>query len=421
VTLFFLLFAAPGAAFTPAGTDAAPRFADVVDVPAADLVPFHGLPLQRLGLYACVRRACRPIPVQVDERDADGHWVLDSGPAAGQDTPPATLDANDHVLFMAADAGERAQRADLPGRFPVVEVAVRDPLQATTRWAYLVAFAAAAPRSTKTYVDYDPSSDRVRGARVTLGFRGSIPSQLFLHDGGVHENVLDRFKVRATASFFWGLLRFTRSEDDVTSEFLGWREGPIRVIRAAQHRVRLGWGIRSPTFGSYVYVHRDFARLPVTLRLNVKATFFFSSIDIRTVLDFRDLRGWGVLVPGTPGLLPVDGHTSAAEEEVGSSTQPWFALLGPHVTLLQSMRVSPSLHSVRRRLYYRDSPAGAEPPEEFGGELPGIGYRMDGWEDVGAGAHWFEALSYALPVGVDVYDFVEAQQVPLQVGLTEAR
>jgi hypothetical protein len=421
VTLFSALSAAQAVASAPSPTDPSVRFGEIVDVSAANLAPFHGLPLERLGLYACVRGACRPIPLQIDERDPQGHWVIDRGPGAGSDTPPATLDGNDHLLFMAADAGKRVQRADLPGRFPVVEVRVHDPLQSSTRWAYLVAFAEAAPRSTTTYVRYDPASDSVRGARVTLGFRGGIPSQLGLHGDHLQDDLLDRFKVRATASFFWGLLRFSRSEDDVSSEFLGWREGPIRVIRAAQHRVRLGWGIRSPTFGSYVYVHRDFARLPVSLRLNFKATFFFSGIDIRTVLDFRDLRGWGVLVPGIPGLLPVDGQTSAAEEHVGSLADPWFALLGPHITLVQSMRVSPSLQSMRRRLYYRDAPAGAEPPEEFAGELPGIGYRMDGWEKVGPGAHWFEALSYALPVGVDVHDFMDARRVPLQVGVAEAR
>src|SRR5207245_6200110 len=66
---------------------------------------------------------------------------------------------------------------------------------------YLVAFPDIAPRSATRYVDYDASADRVRGARVSLGFHRGVPGYLAIPDGpgGAETNVLDRLKVRATA------------------------------------------------------------------------------------------------------------------------------------------------------------------------------------------------------------------------------
>jgi hypothetical protein len=406
--LAWLAWAAGAPAQTPV------RFADVVDVAATELAPLAAVPIERLALFACAGPDCQPIPFQIDERDADGRWVLDHGPEPNLDAPAAVLDGNDRLLFMAQDAGGRALRADLPGSLPAVELTVYDPTTAKTRWTYLVAFSGRAPRSPLSYVRYDPSSDSVSGARVTLGFRRGLPSLLRIASADDGDNLLDRFKVRATAWFLWGLLRFSRSEDDVTTQFVGWREGPIRVIRAQRQWVRIGWGIRSPTFGSYTYFYRDFAELPVGLHLNFKPTYFFTDIDVRVVLDFRDLRGWGVLVPGRRGLVRIDGSMNAAKTEINSQTEPWFALLGPQLTLVQRLDLSPSLEKVRLRLFYAEGSRPRDPPEDVAGQLPGIGYRLDRWDDVGAGSHSLRSTSFALPADVDVRAFVASRDQPLR-------
>src|SRR5262249_30779333 len=159
--------------------------------------------------------------------------------------------------------------------------------------------------------------------------------------------------------------------------------------------------------------YRDHAELPVGLRLNFPPTYFFSNIVIRVVLDFRDLRGWTVLVPSLPAPIAIDGQMTAEKEAVNALPDSWFALVGPQLTFVQTLDVSPSLASVRRRLLYREDPEVSEPPEEVPGEVPGIGYQLDRWEDVGAGAHELYAFSYALPRGVDVRQFVADRDVPL--------
>jgi hypothetical protein len=439
------------------------RFGDVVRVAGADLRMLSGSPLDHLTVLACVHAACQPIPFQIDERDPTGNWVLDQGPEPNANQASGVLQDNDLLLFMAADAGERAgvthevasagvspspahlfregegggesermKRVRGASGYPsprpsptlrkragegeAAEIAISDPLEHTTRWAYVVRHHGIAPRSNVSYVDYDPVNDRVQGERVSLGFRNGVPDYLTLDGsaGPTGPNLLDRLKVRATATFLWGLLRFSRDESDLTTQFVAWRRGPIRVIRRQRQWVRIGWGIRSPTFGSYTYFYRDFAELPVSLRLNFPPRYFFGDIAVETVLDFRDLSGWSVLVPSLHGAIPIDGVMTPQKQALNQLPDSWFALLGPQITLVQAMGVSPSLSSVRRRLLYRESNV-SRPPEAVLGERPGIGFRLDQWGDVGAGLHQLASVSYAVPHQIDPRAFVASRDAPLQI------
>ncbi len=402
--------------------NAAFRFSDVISISGSDVTALNGTPITRLTVFACAE-SCHPIPFQVDERDALGRWALDQGPEPNPDDSPGVFDDNDVLFFMAADAGERTQPMGFAGAARVAEIRIDDPLAGTIRWAYLAAFDDGAPRATTSYVQYDPAADRVSGARVSLGFRHGVPNYLAVRDTATETetNVLDRLKVRATATFLWGLLHFSRTEDDLSTEFVGWRQGPIRVIRCQRQRVRIGWGIRSPTFGSYTYFYRDFAELPVGLKLNFPPQYFFGNIIIRVVLDFRDLRGWSILSPSLPAPLPIDGTMSAAKAALNQLSDSWFALVGPEVSMVQSMDVSPSLATLRRRLLYREDHGQVDPPEDVPGEEPGIGYQLDRWGDVGAGAHRFISSDYALPPEVDAREFMRARDAPMQVSVQMLR
>ena len=391
------------------------RFGDVVRVAGTDLRMFGGARLDHLALLACVHTNCRPIPFQIDQRDAGGNWVLDQGPEPNADQASGVLQESDLLLFMAADAAQPASRADLPPATEAAEITIVDPASHDIRWVYFVRYPRIAPRSDASYVDYDPVNDRIRGAHVSLGFRNGVPDYLALSsNAAAGPNLLDRLKVRATASFLWGLIRFSRDEGDLTTQFVAWRQGPIRVIRRQRQWVRIGWGIRSPTFGSYTYFYRDFAELPVSLRLNFPPRYFFGDIEVETVLDFRDLSGWSVLAPSLPAAIDINGAMTPQKRALNELTDSWFAVLGPEITLIQTLDVSPSLSSVRRHLLYRES-ATPLPPEAVAGERPGIGFRLDRWDRVGAGLHQLESVSYALPRKVDPRAFMASRNTPLQM------
>lgn len=390
------------------------RFASVVQVGGDQLGPLLDVRLDHLAVYACARGQCRTIPSQVDERDATGRWVLDRGPLTNVDDQPQRFDGNDVLLFMAADAGDPAPPRGLPTAPAVLEVSIGDPLDGGRRYVYVLALAHTAEPSPQTYVQYDPDTDRASGRLVTLGFAGGVPGYLAVGDG---PNLLDRLKVRAAATFFFGLIHFSRSEADLRTELSGWHSGPIRVIRGQRQWVRLGWGIGSPTFASYTYFYRDSAELPVGLRLNFPPTYFFGDIRVRAILDFRDLRGWRLLLPDGSPPLSIDGTMTPAKQRMNELEDDWFAVLGPEVTFLNRIEISPSLATVRRRLLYREDAAFRDDPESAPGELPGVGFQLERWERVPSGLHWLQAVSYALPASVDVRAFVAGIRAPLEVSV----
>lgn len=408
----FFVLAVVGVVPSPLRATGAARFGDVVAVAGADLQILRGRPIDAIGALACDQDGCRPIPMQIDERDPGGAWVLDGGPHPSGDTPARLLDDNDELLFMATDAGAgRALAASFADGDRVVEIVVFDPLAQTDRRVYVFAADGGIQTPPRHYLAYDPVSDRFSGARVRMGFGEAVPTYTAIGDG---DNILDRLKVRTTASLFWGWLRFSRDEGDLSTERVGWRAGPIRVIRHQAQQVRLGWGIRSPTFHSYTYFYRDFAELPVGLRLRVPATYFFTDISIEVLLDFRDLRGWRFHLTGMPAMVDVGRADAAVVGALNRRSDTSFALLGPQLSLVQVFGFSPSLESVDKKLVYREGPT-PDPPESIAGSYPSVGYRLDRWDDVGAGEHGLIAFSYAVPVEIDVDDFLRSRMIPLEV------
>ena len=406
------LVLAIGALLPPRASALDVRSWEVVKIEGAEVPSLRGKAISRLAAFRCGGGAsCAPVPFQVDERDSSGHWVVDHGAAPTADDPPGILDDNDEILFMATDAGERVIRPPLPGGpESVVEIALGDPLGYPTRWLYMAAYVGSPPRSPMRYVSYDEGEDRIVGRKVSLGFRDGVPQFLSLEPGG--PNVLDRLKARATATLLWGLLRITRGDGDLIAGPVSWHAGAIRVIRRQQHAVRIGFGIRSPRFGSDTYFYRDFAEMPVSVRLRVPPRYFFTSISVRTVLDFRGLPGaWRFSAPGLAQPVPVDcSHATSL-----SSPGEWFALRGGELTLVQRLTRSASLSSVRERLLYDADSQLADPPEAQRGECPGVGFVLDDWDGVDGGQHALFSTSYALPPDEDIAVFLATVDSPLRV------
>lgn len=389
------------------------RDIDVVAFNAAGTPTLIGSRIDHLAAFRCEGSpsTCQRVALQVDERDSRFRWALDAGAQPVQDDSPGILDENDVLFFRASDAGTSAPTArDAPGvRQAVLDI--HDPLDGRNARLLLAESATPAP-DIPAGVRYDAIEDTFRGRHVTLGFAAGIPESLFLGEGG--PDLLDRIKVRASASLLWGLLRFTRDESDLTTSVTGWRNGPLRATRHQEQRVRLGWGIRSPSFSTYTFFYPDFAELPVSLRLAHAPGVLFGDIRIEVVLDFADLAGWSLELPGRQ---PLPIGTFRAEDVADLATE-WFALRGSSGTLLQVIDVSGSLASTRRRLIYRDDDS-PEPPEEIPGAHPAIGYRIDRWDEVEAGGHHLRARCFALPPDADPESFVAGLQNPLVVHVRE--
>ncbi|HVN84739.1 MAG TPA: hypothetical protein VMW17_07845 [Candidatus Binatia bacterium] len=388
----------------------------------ADVLPWlHGVAERQLSVVAC-RSTCAPIPWQLDERDPDGRFVLDHGEPTNFDDPPGVVDANDLILFMASDSGRAVPQSLLPAGFVgVTEVEISDPDIHVRGWVYLLQYPHDAPRSATSYVAYDPAADRLTGARVALGFERGTPRWLALiGTEGSGANRLDRMKVRASASFLWGLFTVRRTEDDVLTLPIAWHGGPIRVIRRQPFWIRLSWRWRTPIFMADTLFYRDFAEMPVTLHLNFTPRLLFANVAIRVSLDFRDLAGWEVETIGDQRVR-VNGEMTADKRALSHAAGRWFALHGPDLTLVQALTLSDSLSGLGPRIYYRESRTVEDPPESVAGALPDIGYTLTGWDQVRSGDHWFAATAYALPRERSVEEFLAALGTSLHVEARQMR
>lgn len=414
LALLGLLFLTPARGLT----ETRAPFGAVAEMTGESLRCLRGAAEDHVAVVAC-GDGCVPIPWQLDERDAEGRLALTEGPEPNPDDPPGLIDDDDELRWMVEDAGRRMAAAEIPaGATCALEIRVR-PGSGGDRWAYAFALPVLAPRSERRYVRYDPARDVITGTRVALGFGGQTPQYLAVRrEGDAREvNLLDRLKVRVSARFL-GVIPVSRDESDLTTEFVAWHAGPIRVIRRQRQWVRVGFGLRSPTFGSDTYFYRDFAALPVSLRLNFPPTYFFRGIEVRAILDFRDLRGWQVQADGLGHPLTVGATTSSDAERFNHLRGEWFALVGPDATLLQVLGASPSLATVSKHLFYRELTAAAE-PEAVAGEMPGVGYRLTDWARVDSGTHWFSSTSYALPPGDDPRRFMLERAHPVLVDTAE--
>ena len=376
----------------------------------ATLSCLRGEPESRIAMFAC-GAACAPIPWQLDERDGDGRWALEQGPEPNPDDPPGVLDDNDALAWMAADAGRRAQRGELPDVADcVVELEVRHGAEAG--WVYAAVSAASpAPRSTERYVRYDADADRIEGDRVAVGFGAPTPRYLALRgaDGRFGPNLLDRLKVRAHARFL-GFIPLGRDEDDIEYEFAAWRAGPVRVLRREYQWVRLASWLRTPIFETETLMTRDAMTLPVRLRLNFPPTYFFGGIEVQAVLDFRALRGWQVAAAGVAPVVVGDADAG----RIDGARSDWVALRGPDATLVLELERGESLATLVPSVVYRDA-GEAQPPEAVAGESPALGYRLTEWSQIDRGAHWFAAVAYALPPDADLAAAARRRVEPIDV------
>jgi hypothetical protein len=371
--------------------------------PARELRCLDGARADRIAIFAC-SPDCAPIPWQLDERDPEGSYVLDSGPGATDDVDDGALDDNDDVSFMWSDAGA-ARAVALPGD-PVCAHAVAVDVGQRRRWVYAARYPGAAPRSTVYYVDYDVAADVMRGRAVEITFAGPTPRGLALRSGAAAGRpLLDRLKVRAHARFF-GIFPLSRDEDDIASVYEAWRIGPVRVLRRERKWVHLAFGYRTPYLSTETTFYRDFVQLPVRLRLNFAPAYLLSNIQIRAALDFFDLRGWRFDAPGALAQPVIVGSVpgEALRALASSADASVITLQGPEATLALVLRLGPSLQSLNKAIVYEEGPS-SDAPEDVPGQMPGVGFRLTDWRRVEPGDHWFIAESYALSAGCDPLAF----------------
>jgi hypothetical protein len=393
--------ARPPAALGPCGP--IDRRYDAIEMPAAQLRGLGGTPLTRLGLVAFHDGRATPIPFQVDERRGR-KIALPGGPEPTADDKPGVLDAEDLVVFMACDAGEKGNTAKLEAALRGAgagaawrEIRLDDPLDQRQGWVYLAA-ADHPPASERRYVAYEAAGDFVSTARYRIGLVAALPNYFALAaNGGVGPNLIDGLRLRATATLRADLARWTLNEQQGHHELIAWKAGPVRTIRRSRHQVVLGLGIRLTAGVANTYFYPRHVYGPGSLKLPFSPGLLFRDITAFGGVDGRDLRGWRYYAPGAPERgFAIDGHMDDAERAFTSSGD-WFVLAHHGDAILFVTRMSENLRrSITLALLYRDDASRPSPPEGVPGTVPLVGYEGRGIDTLAGGRYTFALRIFVL-------------------------
>ncbi len=365
------------------------RTLDPVLIPGAQLKTFAGKPIVSLRLYAARGGQLVPVPFQIDERNRDGEYVLTEGPEKSQDEDKGLLDANDELVFMAMDLGERFQGADnLPDADFRKELIVRDPLDGKRAYAYLYYFPAnPPPRSSTDYVIYDAATDETRTRTFAIGFDRKIKFAINrirtrLEDGSYSENRTDIMKIRMTAKVMG--LEITRDQTDFSSTLGGWIDGPVRVVKYSGMNVRLVAFLRSPKLWNYAFFYPYVFSYDFAVKTPFAIPKVTSSFKLVAGIDFTDARGAEMFSTGFPKPYVVSGNPrnpDLAAVNAGGYSSGFIAVkyLGMHfLTRIITPKDVPLIPDI----YLVDDPEHEDPPENFKGAMPGLYFNVKNWENV---------------------------------------
>jgi hypothetical protein len=376
---------------------------EAVELPIAALRRLGGNPIDKLGMLAFRDGQAAPIPFQVEEKRGR-KTAMPGGEEPTSDDRPTVLDADDLLVFMPCDAGERQEQAVVEKALAAHgpwsawrEIEVTDPLDRKVGYAYLV-LSDQPPATARRYVAYEPSGDLVRAARYRIGLVDALPTYFTLVTDGVPSpNLLDGLRLRAEATLRADLAHWTLNERQGTHELIAWRDGPVRVIRRSRHQVAIGLGIKLTAGIAHTYFYPRHVVGPGSLKLPFSPSLLFRDISASGGADVRDLRGWRYHAADAPpkGFL-VDGHMDEAESAF-AGTGDWFVLSRGDQGLLFVTRMSENLaRAIPLRLIYRDDGERPFPPEEVVGAVPFVGYEGQHVETLPGGRYQFALRVYVL-------------------------
>jgi hypothetical protein len=348
-------------------------------------------------VYAFHGDTPEPIPFQVDERDRRDRWVADLGPRPNHDDSPGVFDANDAIVVMNRDLGRRGDLAHLPHDATLWgEIRVGNDT-APLGFAYVGVFESSLPPLSEDgseYSRYEPQKDRVYAERYALEFTGPLPTHVAfvnqLNDFGT--NVVNGIHASGEVRFLGGLFTLRRTEADIQQEILGYRDGPVRVIRRARYWIPLPFGFRTSGRVDLLF-YRDFAEGTAFVKLKIPPRLVFADGELLAYFDFLDLRGARLLLEGEPPSDPIDGSMTLTKQTLAGRLAQWAALLLPDGrTMLLSVRLEGALQKLTQHLYFDD--ARSESNEL--GHLPLFGFKFSGVQRLESGAHRLSVIATLL-------------------------
>ncbi|MDY6933752.1 MAG: hypothetical protein SVZ03_05945 [Spirochaetota bacterium] len=341
-----------------------------------------GKPISRYGLYSLQNGSFVSIPFQIDELDEKDQFILTQGKGKSVDKDNSHFDANDQLVFMARDTGDKIMREmDLPKTATgIVEITIIDPTNEKKGWVYLMNFDNPPRPSDIDYVNYDPAKMKIVAWNYITRFNKENPVAASKYAfwekiGGGGSDLIDRVKVRIVLKKFFTL---HRSEEDIKVKEIGYIDGPVRVIVHSENKTPLVFGISASKTKQNTLYYYSYASFPFVVDLPILPSKF----HVHIYDDFADCMGCTFYSSTNPKGHIIDGVMDDSDKKLDLSPFQWFVLSNEELAFW-SRCIYPSNSPVKAFLYFKDDKNVKDSMEEVTGELPGIGFDFrSGWDKV---------------------------------------
>jgi hypothetical protein len=342
------------------------RTVDPVVIPGETLGGLIGRQIENIRVFALRDGRALPVPFQVDERDSAGDWVWDVvyrrppmaeseglqrpsprrpvtygwGTVDDQDPPGApVLDANDVLVLMAEDLGDRSATPSIAGAASTLEIEVTDRLRSEHGWAYVVWFRdAPPPLSERRYMEYNRARETVRSPLYEFNVSDDHPA--LIRDLRINDRALvERIRVRGEVDLSLPLpsRRIEFNEEDIHGYTQGYIAGPVRIVKRNIAHVSLSGGLittRNLTCDHYYYPRH--VEIPVCLSVR----FPVREVAMTLTTDYSDPPFHRLYMGGAKRSGPPIAGEDSVRAHMHRLGREWIALESEEASLI-SLMVTP--------------------------------------------------------------------------------
>lgn len=322
-----------------------------------DVAELVGEPVNQLFVYAYHAGQWVQIPSQIDEKVTN-----DQGQRIYTAEGDGVLDADEELVFMVKDLGERAPRSawvegaadDL--RYEIIV----DAGGGTLRWGYLYHGPDLRRTFTQDYARFIGEAERIVTERYAVSF---LPDafglgELTLNHSGV--DILDRTKIRVRVRFPIGSLTFTEENLPISRPSVApVKDGPVRLVLGERGGFAYG-----TMFQTQNEVDLRDALPPLSSLDYLRFTTDFNLQAVTTSTAYLDATlSQPVTIDGQPDDVP------------DWPVPTWRQVSHPTGTLIEISDVS-DLGGTQRN-YYRDNVEPAEGDTGDGHSYGEFGFEVD--------------------------------------------
>lgn len=407
-------------------------------IEAAQVPRLVGCAKDRVVVFRSVGQAWEQVPFQIDERrcvaDRDGdrcEYAMCSPDGTGCSENPPVLLPHDEIVFMSSEAGqcaadpEQYMRGERWGRPSVVEeVRIVDPASSTEACLYIACLSEHPHRPVLAEgapeVAYRPEQDSIESERYRLRFdkeRPFLVAELAVRTGGDWQKLVKGQRVSTEVSHLDGTVVYTIGAEDLRGNVIGFKSGPVRVLRKVEVRV---------SYGPFLWAHTE--QVGIYYRDRFQTSFEVRSLLRESFLAQKRLTLAWVLDPCAIGMevhtarnreAPVaDGVLSPLEKALDYEDPGPILVSGVSGSLLFTVCPvfeegpkegravpSPGGHKLRKELYYM----------EGGSEIAVLGYSVPHLESAPGRRQRFLSICRVLSPGPEKDSLLSAEGVSLSV------